>query len=93
MLPIILWKWLHGHNNVSIYHDCRHCRRYSVSIIYYSKGIAMHSFAALLIYIVVFVCWVKGVTVPLASHDYFWAVFNFAFFPAGVIVGAFNFLF
>lgn len=53
----------------------------------------MHSFAALLIYIAVFVCWVNGVAVCIAAHEYFWAVFNFAFFPAGVIVGAFNFLF
>jgi len=53
----------------------------------------MSQFYALLIYFAVFACWVKGVAVPLASHDYFWAVFNFAFFPAGVIVGAFNFLF
>ena len=53
----------------------------------------MSQFYALLIYFAVFACWVKGVAVPLASNDYFWAVFNFTFFPAGVIVGAFNFIF
>lgn len=41
MLPIILWKWLHGHNNVSIYHDRRHCRISRFPAIYYSQGVTM----------------------------------------------------
>ena len=48
---------------------------------------------ALVLYFAVFVAWVNGVAVCLQAHEYFWAVFNFAFFPAGVIVGAFNFFF
>ena len=53
----------------------------------------MQGFLALALYVAIFCAWVNGVAVCLQSHEYFWAVFNFAFFPAGVIVGAFNFFF
>ena len=74
-------------------YDRRYSRIYRVSTFYYLKGLIMAQLLAVALYFGVFVAWVSGVAHFVAMQEWFWAVFCFSFFPAGVVVGLYNFIF